>query len=68
MKGTIDKRILREKQTSLEAIGFVDADFAGDLDHRRSTTSYVFIVDGGPVTLQSIVFSIHNQGGIHGSY
>ncbi|OAE21888.1 hypothetical protein AXG93_1998s1280 [Marchantia polymorpha subsp. ruderalis] len=29
--------------------GFCDADFAGDLDSMRSTTSYVFLVNGGAV-------------------
>ena len=27
--------------------GFVDSDFSGDLDKRRSTSSYVFTVAGG---------------------
>ncbi|WCJ18000.1 Transposon Ty1-LR1 Gag-Pol polyprotein [Euphorbia peplus] len=39
--------------------GYVDADYAGDLDNRRSTTGYVFTLGGGPIcwrsTLQSTV-------------
>ena len=40
-------------------IGYFDSDYAGDLDKRRSTTGYVFIFAGGPIswksTLQSTV-------------
>ena len=33
--------------------GFVDADWAGDLDHRRSTSGYVFNLFGGTVSWMS---------------
>jgi hypothetical protein len=33
--------------------GFVDADWAGDLDSRRSATGYVFFLNDGPVTWSS---------------
>ena len=40
-------------------VGYVDFDYAGDLDKRRSTTGYLFTMAGGPVcwrsTLQSTV-------------
>ena len=40
-------------------IGYVDSDYAGDLDKRRSTTGYLFTMANGPVswrsTLQSTV-------------
>ena len=38
--------------------GFVDANYAGDLDTRRSTTGYLFYVYGGPVSWRSILQSI----------
>ncbi len=31
-------------------IGYCDADYAGDLDTRRSTTGFVFILHGGAIT------------------
>jgi hypothetical protein len=34
-------------------VGYVDADYAGDINSRRSTTGYVFILNGGAVTWQS---------------
>ena len=39
--------------------GYVDSDFAGDLDKRKSTTGYVFTIAGGAVSwiskLQTVV-------------
>ena len=34
-------------------LGFCDADFAGDVETRRSTTGYVFKFSNGLVTLSS---------------
>ena len=34
-------------------IGYYDADYAGDLDIRRSTNGYVFILQGGAITWMS---------------
>ena len=39
-------------------IGYVDSDYAGDLDNRRSTTGYVFTINGGSVCWKSIIQSI----------
>ena len=38
--------------------GFVDSDYAGDLDKRRSTTGYVFTCGGGPISWRSMLQSI----------
>jgi hypothetical protein len=34
-------------------IGYCDADYAGDIDTRRSTSGYVFVLNGGAITWQS---------------
>ncbi|KAK8278123.1 hypothetical protein V6Z12_D09G019700 [Gossypium hirsutum] len=58
---TVDVGLLFKQDTTLGkgVIGYVDSDYAGDLDKRRSTTGYVFTLAGGPIswksTLQSTV-------------
>ena len=37
----------------LNLLGYCDADYAGDIDTRRSTTGYVFLYNGGAITWQS---------------
>ena len=39
-------------------VGYVDSDYAGDMDDRRSTTGYVFTLAGGPIYWKSTVQSI----------
>ncbi|KAG8492333.1 hypothetical protein CXB51_009816 [Gossypium anomalum] len=58
---TVDVGLLFKQDNTLGkgVIGYVDSDYAGDLDKRRSTTGYVFTLAGGPIswksTLQSTV-------------
>ena len=60
LKGTAEHEILFSRQPGTNSVvGYVDADYAGEVDDRRSTTGYVFTLSGGPIcwksTLQSIV-------------
>uniref|UniRef100_A0A2N9J7Q6 Reverse transcriptase Ty1/copia-type domain-containing protein n=1 Tax=Fagus sylvatica TaxID=28930 RepID=A0A2N9J7Q6_FAGSY len=60
LKGTAKHGILFSRQPGTNSVvGYVDADYAGEVDDRRSTTGYVFTLSGGPIcwksTLQSIV-------------
>ncbi|KAH9762947.1 hypothetical protein KPL70_001004 [Citrus sinensis] len=61
LKGTANHGILYggSESNSCQVSGFVDSDFAADLDKRRSITGYVFILNGGAVSwkasLQSVV-------------
>ena len=53
LTGTHDFSILFDQRASTEAMGYVDFDYAGDLDSRKSTTGYVFRFAGGPICWNS---------------
>ena len=48
--------------------GYVDASYAGDLDTRRSTTSYFFYLYGGPVSWRSTLQPITALSTIEAKY
>jgi hypothetical protein len=45
---------LRGGSEQLELVGYSDADLAGDLDDRKSTTGSIFFINGCPVSWQSV--------------
>jgi ribonuclease HI len=51
--GTKDYGITYGGIGDTKIIGYCDADFAGDIDTRRSTTGYVFTIGGGAVSWSS---------------
>ncbi|KAG8502301.1 hypothetical protein CXB51_002217 [Gossypium anomalum] len=61
LQKTVDVGLVFEQDEALGqfVVGYVDSDFAGDLDKRRSTTGYLFTLAKAPVswksTLQSTV-------------
>ena len=50
--GTLDCGITF-RQSNTAVAGYSDADYAGDTDTRRSTTGFVFILNGGAITWSS---------------
>ncbi|KAH9699236.1 Integrase catalytic domain-containing protein [Citrus sinensis] len=56
---TVDVGLLFERDDTLGqgVIGYVDSDYAGDLDKRRSTTGYVFTFARGPISWKSTLQS-----------
>ena len=54
LKGTVDKGLVYGGKTC-KVSGFVDSDYARDLDRRRSTTGYVFKLHGAPVSWRSML-------------
>ena len=46
------------KKSDPLVVGYVDSDYAGNLDDRRSTTGYVFTLAGGPICWKSTIQSI----------
>ena len=58
LKGTIEYDITFVKQKSdLSVVKYVDADYAGDLDDRRSTTGYVLTLARRPICWRSMIWS-----------
>ncbi|XP_050338585.1 uncharacterized protein LOC126765044 [Bactrocera neohumeralis] len=49
LKGTIDSGIVYSREVN-DLTGYCDADWASDLDERRSTTGYMFKLQGGPIS------------------
>ena len=49
LRGTSDYCITYNSGCEL-VCGYVDSDFAGDLDKRRSTSGYVFTLTGGAIS------------------
>ncbi|RVW98296.1 Retrovirus-related Pol polyprotein from transposon TNT 1-94 [Vitis vinifera] len=55
LRGTIDYGIMFCKQQSDPSVrGYVDVDYVGDLDDRRSTTGYLFTLGGRPICWKSM--------------
>ncbi|XP_038972174.1 secreted RxLR effector protein 161-like [Phoenix dactylifera] len=52
-EGRKEKNSNMTKKNQSRMIGFVDADYGGDMDTHRSTTGYVFCLNGGPVSWRS---------------
>lgn len=53
LKGTIDAKITFVKLSNPVVTGYCDADWARDLDERRSCTGYVFLKKGGAISWTS---------------
>ena len=53
LKGTIQFGITYTKQSSGERVAYSHADWGRDLDDRKSTSGYLFVISGGPVSWKS---------------
>lgn len=53
LKETTQYGILFSKEGSSECIDFSDADWTGDVNDRKSTSGYVFLLSGGAVSWSS---------------
>eukprot|EP00253_Pinus_taeda_P026812 PITA_26812 len=71
-RGTSDYGLCYQGRPGLDIVldirGFVDADWAGDLDQRRSTSGYVFNLFGGAVSWMSKKQSIVALSNIEAEY
>ena len=50
---TIDYGLCFNKSNALDLVGYVDSDFAGDRDSRKSTTAYYFTLGGNCISWKS---------------
>ena len=50
----MDKPFVSGSTNILDVVGFCDADFAGCIDDKKSTTSYIFMMAGGVVSWKSV--------------
>ena len=53
LNGMRNYGLLYDKEKATDFIGYSDADWAGDLDDRRSTPGYLFKLSGAAVSLRS---------------
>lgn len=50
VKGSVGQGVMFKRESNSKLMGFCDADYAGDLDGRRSTTGYVFKYGSSPIS------------------
>ena len=53
LKGTLKHGILYTEDGSDTCTGYTDADWAGDVDGRKSTSGYIFLLSGGAISWRS---------------
>ena len=55
LQGTKNKGLVYQRTEGSIICGYVDSDYAGDLDKRRTTTGYVFTFTGGLISWRSML-------------
>ncbi|XP_047249970.1 secreted RxLR effector protein 161-like [Capsicum annuum] len=53
LKGIVDFELVNKRGEKTNLIGFSDSDYAGDMDDRKSTFGYVFMLSSGVVSWSS---------------
>lgn len=54
IRGTMDYGIMYKKKGNEDLLAFTDSDYAGDIEDRKSTSGYVFVMSNGAVAWLSI--------------
>ncbi len=70
IKGSLDTGLLFDAHSNnaKSLVGYVDADYGGDLDKRRSTTGYVFTLAGGCISWRSTLQKCISQSSTEAEY
>ena len=59
LKGTLDVGLLFQKNTDMNVlVGFINSDYASDLDKRISTSGYIFTLGGGLINWKAMLQDI----------
>jgi len=53
LQGTLEMKLQLGATPSKEVFGYCDADWGGDLEDKRSTTGFVFMIGGGAISWSS---------------
>ena len=54
LQGTKDHMLTYRRADTLEIVGFSDADYAGCVDDKKSTSGYIYMMAGGAVSWKSV--------------
>ena len=54
VQGTKDYMLMYRQTDNFDLVGYSDADFASYIDSRKSTSGYIFIINGGAVSWRSV--------------
>ncbi len=72
LQSTLEFKLRFEGSPPQDLVGYCDADWTSDLEDRRSTIGFVFIMGGGAISWsnkrQPIIALSNNRGRIHGKY
>jgi hypothetical protein len=53
LKGTKDYMLMYRQTDNLDVIGYLNSDFAGCVDSRKSTSRYIFMMADGAISWRS---------------
>jgi hypothetical protein len=53
LKGTVSLGLFYKRGDTTRLVAYTDSDYVGDIDDRRSTSGYVFLLNGGAVSWAS---------------
>lgn len=53
VKGTIDYDVFYKRANDVGFVGYTDSDYVGDIDDRKSTYNYVFMLNHGAISWSS---------------
>lgn len=53
LRGTVEMGLRYDRGRGSKLVGYSDADWAGDVEDRRSTSGYIFTIAGGPISWRS---------------